>query len=179
MITQMQFVEIQAMLEFSEQIPLSAFLLKHGTWQSGNELRDKYELLRQGFCFENAWKIARKHKLDYWEGYCWCPSETGEVFFHHAWCVDPASGEIVDVTWSDSQKCLYRGVHIPTSKLQDIVGGSQIFSALDRGRGLETATVKALFGWRPRTLETQRAPARSFRDHLRSQKRTGHIEKVS
>ncbi len=176
MITQTQFLTIKAKLKFSSRMPLSAFLLKHGTWQRGNALCDKYKTQSMGYCFENAWKIEKKHKLEYWEGYAWCPSVTGEVFYHHAWCVDPASGEIIDVTWSDSATCLYRGVHIPTSKLQEIIGRSRVYGALDRGHGFETEIVKSLFGWTPKNSETQMPRERSFSDYLKRQKWPKHLE---
>jgi hypothetical protein len=68
---------------------------------------------------------------------------------------------------SDSATCLYRSVHIPTSKLQEIIGRSGVYGALDRGNGFETANVKSLFGWTPKNSKTQMPRESSFSGYLK------------
>lgn len=96
--------------------------------------------------FRNAWDLALTSRADYWEGYAWHP-ECGALPFHHAWCVDPRSGTVLDTTWRDVEGAVYLGVGIPTERLCTNLNASGIFGILDKGVGFEHGTVEDLWGW--------------------------------
>ncbi len=62
--------------------------------------------------------------------YGWCPDETGKLPFHHAWCVEPSTRNIVDATWRGPEQCLYSWVHVPIRALIEILNQTKTFGIL-------------------------------------------------
>lgn len=88
-------------------------LLKHGTFQSGRELPEKYQPLRGGpnECFRNSLAaVEADPSLRYVEGVY---STGGGHYTTHAWCIDP-SGELLELTMPTDADTLRIGLDAVT-----------------------------------------------------------------
>lgn len=75
----------------------SDFILKNGTPFLNGFSDRKVPSGRPRMCFDNAFKLAKRFKLTYVEGYA-----MNIIPVHHAWCVD-AEGKIIDNTWDGTR----------------------------------------------------------------------------
>lgn len=98
------------------------FLLLHGQqFAPGGKVRRRATPKQ---CFMNAYKLADRKGLVYVEGLA-----THIIPTEHAWCLDPASGRIIDPTWSDTGLD-YFGVPIPMEVLHRIMLRTEVFGVL-------------------------------------------------
>ncbi|MCI0462778.1 MAG: hypothetical protein L0Z62_38005 [Gemmataceae bacterium] len=77
-----------------------AFVLAHGRAYTPHALPNKYRLRLPKACFDNAYRLARGHRLIYVEGFA-AKKEAAFVPILHAWCVEPGSDLVIDTTWSE------------------------------------------------------------------------------
>jgi len=135
---------------------MARFLRARGERMKGAPLRDPFTRMAPRQCFRNAASVALEFGLKYFEGYGWL-EEFGPVPFEHAWCVDPDTRAVVDVTWECPEKAVYLGVFVETPLLMQIMLDSGVCGVLDHGKGFAYQTVAQHFGWAP---ERQNASAR-------------------
>ena len=92
---------------------VEAFLLEHGQFYAPQTLPAKYRRFYAPvkYCYDNAYRMAKKYKLRYVEGVA-----TGIIVAGHAWCLD-AEGRVLDPTWHDRndnpEDRAYFGVVLP------------------------------------------------------------------
>ncbi len=71
------------------------FLAAHGTLMTWQPLPSTVKLGPMKECFQNALNLSLK------EGYAYCEglAVDNDYAQHHAWCLDPKSGHVIEPTW--------------------------------------------------------------------------------
>ncbi len=74
------------------------FVLVNGREYMPQKLPPRYRVGIPRACFHNAYERARRRGLVYVEGYAVAEGTGGHPSLH-AWCVEPGSNLVIDVTW--------------------------------------------------------------------------------
>ena len=94
------------------------FVSQHGQLYQAQALPKRFRPGTPQWCFGNSQLLAIKHGLIYVEGFAWTKKLTG-LPLEHAWCVEPGSKKVIDVTWHN--KCAdaaYFGVPFATAYIK-------------------------------------------------------------
>jgi hypothetical protein len=135
---------LRQMTEFFSppMVPIERFVLDVGRVYKPRALPPGIVKKKDKLCFMQAFQLAMDHpELEYVEGMAMSPRLPWPS--HHAWCVN-ASDEVIDDTWSDPEKCLYRGVMIDRETVLRECLKSGVYGVLDTGRGPNYALMSAL-----------------------------------
>jgi len=141
------------------------FVKKYGRemkWQPVSSLK----LGRMKECYHNAYHLAAK------EGYAYCEGQAiGYANFpqHHAWCLDPKSGYVIDPTWPQSYEGevpYYYGVALSVQFVKKMRDREQ-YCMLDHGNGRCPLNEHPIAEWKYNGPLAVAHPARSTFDAFR------------
>ncbi|WP_177215262.1 hypothetical protein [Tranquillimonas alkanivorans] len=118
------------------------FLREAATSRCGSPLPSGMRRGSMRYCFQNSGDAAWRHGLLYCEGIARHPDVPMEV--HHAWCMDPKTGRVVDPTWKKPEDCTYLGIAVTLSTLAACQLDCGHYALLDHGRGFETDIARRL-----------------------------------
>jgi hypothetical protein len=115
------------------ELPFANFLAAQGTRWEGSPLPSGIKQGPAKQCFKNAWGLTLSHGFQYCEGFGW-DTQIGPLPFHHAWCLCPSSGQVIDATWALGQNAVYLGIDVPPQKLMEIIDKSGCFGIFHGNR---------------------------------------------
>jgi hypothetical protein len=104
---------------------MSQLILKHGIEGVGVKHDQPPGTPKE--CFSNAAHRALEGPFDYVEGYG-LRASLG-IPIHHAWNIDK-DGRIIDVTWTDPEKCHYIGIRFSRSTLRRELLKNEVYGLL-------------------------------------------------
>lgn len=137
------------------------FLREAGIPRRGSPLPSKMRRGPMRYCFQNSGDAAWRHGLLYCEGLARHPDVPMEV--HHAWCLDPKTGRVVDPTWKKPEECTYLGIAVTLPTLAACQLDCGHYALLDHGRGFEAGIARRLLEDQPKAeahISDVRASAR-------------------
>ena len=132
-------LQIASWARLGHPCPIERFVLKHGQ-DMEPEPYHPYEMGTPKECFTNAGQAALWTDLTYVEGYAVRP-RLG-ILIHHAWLMDE-SGRAVDVTWENTENCLYFGIPFDAKTLRAEIRRTGYWGLLDSGRGVNLEFLKS------------------------------------
>lgn len=108
----------------------SKVLLAEGCPFVGAALPKRFRQGPQKQCYGNAGNMASRHPstMAYVEGYAMVP---GLFPMPHAWCLDKATGLVVDSTWDNPESCHYMGIIVDTKFMLKIVRETGVWGLFD------------------------------------------------
>lgn len=106
--------QIPSTRDFNGYLCPSHLAIEWGKEYEPQELPNKYPKGVPQYCFSNSFKAAREYGLVYVEGFA--ALDDLPLPIHHAWCVEPGSNKVIDVT--TTKIAYYVGIPFKLSALK-------------------------------------------------------------